>query len=105
MMFPRAALAAPLLAVVVLSGCTPLFGGSIDPQSEAFAFCEQQITLTFDDQKNAEFGQWSGGGIADEQHYEFEATVDADGQTFDLTCTVTGEPGSFVLESYELTAK
>jgi len=91
------------LTVLLLSSCTGLFGSSNDPQNDAFHFCEDQVAATLDDPEGAEFSQWEGGGIPDEKHYEFEATVDADGQTFDLTCTVTGEYGSFVLESYELT--
>jgi hypothetical protein len=89
------------LAVVFLSACGGT--GTNDPQNDAFSFCEQQVAATFDDPDAAEFDQWTGGGTADEQRYEFESTVTADGETFDLTCTVTGEQGSFLLESYQLT--
>jgi hypothetical protein len=98
----RPLLAVPTaFAVLLLTACV---GGSVnDPQNDAFAYCEKEVAATFDDPDAVEFSQWTGGGVPDDQRYEFESTVTADGGTFDLTCTVTGEYGSFLLESYNLT--
>jgi len=96
----------PVVAVVMLllAGCTGLFGGSRDPQNVAFDFCEEQVAATFEDPETVEFEQYEGGhtGVADT--YEFTSTVTAAGETYDFTCTVTGTEGNFVLADYELTA-
>jgi hypothetical protein len=102
----RALIVAPVaLALLVLSGCTGLFGGSRDPQNVAFDYCAEQVAATFDDPEAVEVAQYEGGHAGAADTYEFTSTVTAEGTTYDLSCTVTGTEGSFVLESYELTEK
>ena len=97
----RSLVAVPAVLVLLLTACGG--SGGNDPQNDAFSYCEQQVAATFDDPEAVEFSTWTGGGIANEKRFEFESTVTADGQAFDLDCVVTGEQGAFLLESYELT--
>ncbi len=90
------------VSLIVLTGCAP--GDDSAPEAAAAEYCQQQVSATFDDPSSTEFGEWEGGAASEAQRYEFSSTVSGDGQTFDLTCTVTGGPGSFLLESYNLTS-
>ena len=93
------------LAVLLLCACAGFGGGGNDPQNEAETYCEQQVAATFDDPDAVEFTLDEGGPDGDE-HYAFQLEAELpDGTRFDVECAVSGTPGSFVLESYNVTPR